>query len=190
MFRKSYGDVFDGDDDWRALDVPTGDRFAWDADSTYVRKPPYFDGMPREPAPVTDIDGARVLAHARRHRHDRPHLAGRRDREGQPRRRATCTSTASRPSDFNSYGARRGNHEVMVRGTFANIRLRNLLAPGTEGGVTPHLPDGEQMSIYDAAMRYAQEGVAAGRARRQGVRLRLVARLGGEGHDACSASAP
>ena len=94
------------------------------------------------------------------------------------------------PKDFNSYGSRRGNHEVMMRGTFANIRLRNRLAPGTEGGVTLHLPDGEQMTIYDAAMAYAAGGRAARRAGRQGVRLRLVARLGGQGHRACSACAP
>ena len=131
---------------------PTGDLYAWDADSTYVKHPPYFEGMAaRAGAGRATSRGARVLARAGRQHHHRPHLAGRLDQEGQPggqvpdraRRRSRATSTR--------YGARRGNHEVMVRGTFANIRLKNLLAPGTEGGVTRHLPDGEPMSIFDAA---------------------------------------
>ena len=158
MFRKSYGEVFDGDERWNGLDVPTGDRFAWDDESTYVRQPPYFGRLPREPEPVQDVQGARVLAKlgdsvttdhispAGSIKEDGP--AGRYLKEHGVERR-----------DFNSYGSRRGNHEVMMRGTFANIRLRNQLAPGTEGGVTRHLPDGEEMSIYDAAMKYAEEGV-------------------------------
>ncbi|HEX7300200.1 MAG TPA: aconitate hydratase [Solirubrobacteraceae bacterium] len=158
MFRKSYGEVFDGDERWNGLDVPTGERFAWDERSTYVRQPPYFEGLPPAPTPVEDFAGARVLAKlgdsvttdhispAGSIKEDSP--AGRYLKEHGVQRR-----------DFNSYGSRRGNHEVMMRGTFANIRLRNELAPGTEGGVTRHLPDGEQMSIYDAAMRYAEEGV-------------------------------
>ena len=157
MFRKSYGKVFDGDERWNGLDVPTGDRFAWDEQSTYVRQPPYFDGLPPDPTPVEDVEGARVLARlgdsvttdhispAGSIKEDSP--AGRYLKEHGVERR-----------DFNSYGSRRGNHEVMMRGTFANIRLRNELAPGTEGGVTRHLPDGEEMSIYDAAMKYAEEG--------------------------------
>jgi aconitate hydratase len=157
MFRKSYGKVFDGDERWNGLEVPTGDRFAWDEQSTYVRQPPYFEGLPPEPTPVQDVDGARVLARlgdsvttdhispAGSIKEDSP--AGRYLKEHGVERR-----------DFNSYGSRRGNHEVMMRGTFANIRLRNELAPGTEGGVTRKLPGGEQMSIYDAAMRYAEEG--------------------------------
>jgi aconitate hydratase len=157
MFRKSYGEVFDGDERWNGLDVPTGDRFAWD-DSTYVRQPPYFERLPREPEPVQDVQGARVLAKlgdsvttdhispAGSIKEDGP--AGRYLKEHGVERR-----------DFNSFGSRRGNHEVMMRGTFANIRLRNQLAPGTEGGVTRHLPDGEEMSIYDAAVKYAEEGV-------------------------------
>jgi aconitate hydratase len=158
MFRKSYGEVFDGDERWNGLDVPTGDRFAWDDDSTYVRQPPYFEGLEPEPAPVQDVEGARVLAKlgdsvttdhispAGSIKEDGPAGAYLKD-HGVERR------------DFNSYGSRRGNHEVMMRGTFANIRLRNQLAPGTEGGVTRHLPDGEEMSIYDAAIKYAKEGV-------------------------------
>jgi aconitate hydratase A / 2-methylisocitrate dehydratase len=158
MFRKSYGEVFDGDERWNGLDVPTGERFAWDDESTYVRQPPYFDGLPPEPTPVVDFEGARVLAKlgdsvttdhispAGSIKEDSP--AGSYLKEHGVERR-----------DFNSYGSRRGNHEVMMRGTFANIRLRNQLAPGTEGGVTRHLPGGEEMSIYDAAMKYAEEGV-------------------------------
>ncbi len=161
MFVKSYDGVYAGDERWRGLEVPTGDRFAWDDASTYVRNPPYFEDMPSEPAPVTDIEGARVLAllgdsvttdhisPAGAIKPDSP--AGRYLQEHGVDRR-----------DFNSYGARRGNHEVMMRGTFANIRLRNLLAPGTEGGVTLYLGgegEPEQMAIYDAAMKYAEESV-------------------------------
>jgi len=158
MFRKGYEDVFEGDERWRSLEIPTGDRFAWDADSTYVRKAPYFDGMPAEPEPLTDIEGARVLAKLSDSvttDHISPAGAIKKD---SPAGRYLIEHGVE-PREFNSYGSRRGNHEVMIRGTFANIRLRNQLAPGTEGGVTRHLPDGEQMSIYDAAQRYAEEGV-------------------------------
>jgi aconitate hydratase len=158
MFRASYGAVFDGDERWNALEIPTGDRFAWDPDSTYVRLPPYFEGMEHEPAPVTDIEGARVLAKlgdSVTTDHISPAGSIRKD---SPAGRYLIEHGVQ-PRDFNSYGSRRGNHEVMLRGTFANIRLRNQLAPGTEGGVTRHLPDGEELSIYDAAMRYAEEGV-------------------------------
>ena len=157
MFRKSYGEVFAGDEHWNGLEVPDGERFAWDDDSTYVRLPPYFEDMPAEPAAVADVAGARVLAllgDSVTTDHISP--AGSIKRDGPAG--AYLQSLGVAPRDFNSYGSRRGNHEVMVRGTFANIRLRNQLAPGTEGGVTRHLPDGsasEQMSIYDAAMRYA-----------------------------------
>jgi aconitate hydratase len=158
MFREKYAHVFEGTDEWRALDVPEGNLFAWDADSTYLRRPPYFDGMPRTPDPVTDILGARVLA-VLGDSVTTDHIS--------PAGAIARTSPAATylmqhevaPEDFNSYGARRGNHEVMVRGTLANIRLRNQLVPGIEGGMTKHLPDGEQMSIYDAAMRYQDEGV-------------------------------
>jgi aconitate hydratase A / 2-methylisocitrate dehydratase len=158
MFSRDYADVFTGDERWQNLPTPTGNTFDWDAESTYVRKPPYFDGMSAEPSPVTDIAGARVLAKlgdsvttdhispASSIKFDSP--AGTYLSEHGVERR-----------DFNSYGSRRGNHEVMIRGTFANIRLRNQLAPGTEGGVTRHLPDGEQMSIYDASIRYQADGV-------------------------------
>jgi aconitate hydratase len=158
MFSRDYADVFTGDERCQNLPTPTGNTFDWDAESTYVRKPPYFDGMSAEPSPVTDIEGARVLAMlgdsvttdhispAGSIKFDSP--AGDYLSEHGVERR-----------DFNSYGSRRGNHEVMIRGTFANIRLRNQLAPGTEGGVTRHLPDGEQMSIYDASTRYQADGV-------------------------------
>ena len=158
MFRKSYGKVFDGDKRWNSLPVPRGDRFAWADDSTYVRLPPYFEGLPAQPEPRVDIEGARVLAllgDSITTDHISP--AGSIKRDGPAGR--YLIEHGIQPKDFNSYGSRRGNHEVMMRGTFANIRLRNLLAPGTEGGVTLHLPDGEQMSIYEAAMKYADEGV-------------------------------
>jgi aconitate hydratase len=158
MFRKSYGEVFAGDERWNGLDVPSGERFAWDEQSTYVRLPPYFQDMPAEPGAVNELEGARVLAllgDSVTTDHISPAGAIKRDGPAGAYLRQLGVS----PRDFNSYGSRRGNHEVMMRGTFANIRLRNLLAPGTEGGVTRHLPDGEQTSIYDAAMRYEQEGV-------------------------------
>jgi aconitate hydratase len=157
MFSRDYADVFEGDDRWRALPVPEGDTFAWDAGSTYVRHPPYFDAMAREPEPVTDIHGARVLAmlgDSVTTDHISPAGAIKTD---SPAGRYLTEHGVER-RDFNSYGSRRGNHEVMIRGTFANIRLRNQLAPGTEGGVTVKLPEAEQMSIYDASRRYLDEG--------------------------------
>jgi aconitate hydratase len=166
MFTSSYGEVFAGDERWNSLDVPEGDRFAWADESTYVRRPPFFDDLPIEPEPVSDIEGARVLAvlgDSVTTDHISP--AGAIKKDSPAARYLNEHGVENR--DFNSYGSRRGNHEVMMRGTFANIRLRNLLAPGTEGGVTRHLPDGEEMTIYDAAMKYAQEGtplvVLAGR---------------------------
>ena len=157
MFTRDYADVFEGDDRWRELDVPEGDTFAWGADSTYVRKPPYFEGMTDKPAPVSDIHGARVLAKlgdSVTTDHISPAGAIKTDSPAGE----YLTGHGVERKDFNSYGSRRGNHEVMIRGTFANIRLRNELAPGTEGGVTVHLPDGEQMSIYEASRKYAGEG--------------------------------
>ena len=157
MFSRDYADVFEGDDRWRALPVPEGDTFAWDGDSTYVRHPPYFDDMGAAPAPVADIHGARVLAmlgDSVTTDHISPAGAIKTD---SPAGRYLTEHGVER-RDFNSYGSRRGNHEVMIRGTFANIRLRNQLAPGTEGGVTVKLPGDEQMSIYDASRRYADEG--------------------------------
>ncbi|HEX8155926.1 MAG TPA: aconitate hydratase, partial [Solirubrobacteraceae bacterium] len=166
MFRSSYADVFAGDERWNSLKIPTGDRFAWDEQSTYVHLPPYFDGMPEQPPAVEDIAGARVLAllgDSVTTDHISPAGAIKPDSPAG----LYLQEHGVEPRDFNSYGARRGNHEVMVRGTFANIRLRNRLAPGTEGGVTRKLPENQQMSIYDAALAYLAEGtplvVLAGR---------------------------
>ncbi len=157
MFHRSYSEVFDGDERWNALEVPTGDSFAWVPESTYVRRPPFFEDLPAEPEPLSDIEGARVLAllgDSVTTDHISP--AGSIKRDGPAGRYLQEHGVA--PRDFNSFGSRRGNHEVMMRGTFANIRLRNQLAAGTEGGVTLFLGDGgeEEMSIYDAAMRYAE----------------------------------
>jgi aconitate hydratase len=159
MFRKSYGEVFAGDERWNSLDVPTGDRFAWDDASTYVRKPPYFEGMPKDPTPLEDITGARVLAKLGDSvTTDHISPAGSIKKDGPAGKYLTEHGVEVR--DFNSYGSRRGNHEVMMRGTFANIRLRNQLAPGTEGGVTRLLANsGEEMSIYDASMKYQEKGI-------------------------------
>jgi aconitate hydratase len=158
MFSRDYADVFAGDDQWQNLPTPTGNLFEWDAESTYVRKPPYFEGMPAEPTPVTDIEGARVLAKLGDSvTTDHISPAGSIKADSPAGEYLQEHGVARR--DFNSYGSRRGNHEVMIRGTFANIRLRNQLAPGTEGGVTRHLPDGDQMSIYDASQKYQQDGV-------------------------------
>ena len=158
MFAKDYADVFAGDDRWRSLPTPQGDTFVWDADSTYVRKPPYFDGMAREPQPVTDIAGARVLAKLGDSvTTDHISPAGSIKAESPAGRYLAEHGVERR--DFNSYGSRRGNHEVMIRGTFANIRLRNQLVPGVEGGYTVNLMTGEQTSIYDAATAYQAAGV-------------------------------
>jgi aconitate hydratase len=160
MFRRRYADVFTGPEQWRTLDTPQGDLFEWDPFSTYIKNPPYFEGMGTEPATPTDIVGARVLVMVGDSvTTDHISPAGNIS-PSSPAGQYLLAHDVKR-EDFNSYGARRGHDEVMVRGTFANIRLRNLLAPGTEGGVTRHLPDGEQVSIYDAAMRYKAEGVPA-----------------------------
>ncbi|HEY2489094.1 MAG TPA: aconitate hydratase AcnA [Streptosporangiaceae bacterium] len=158
MFTRDYADVFTGDERWRSLDVPAGDTYDWDPDSTYVRRPPYFESMPAEPEPLEDIRGARVLAllgDSVTTDHISPAGAIRPD---SPAGKYLIDHGVQR-RDFNSYGSRRGNHEVMIRGTFGNIRLRNLLAPGTEGGVTLKLPDGEQMSIFEASRRYIADGI-------------------------------
>jgi aconitate hydratase len=158
MFRKQYSAVSDGDANWQNLKFPVGDTYGWETDSTYIRKAPYFDGMPAMPAAVADIAGARVLAvlgDSVTTDHISP--AGSIKLNGPAGK--YLTDHGVKPSDFNSYGSRRGNHEVMVRGTFANVRLRNKLAPGTEGGVTRLLPEGEGMSIYDASVKYAERGV-------------------------------
>ena len=158
MFRSTYADVFTGDEQWRELPVPEGELFAWEPDSTYVRQPPYFDDMPLEPAAVRGHRRRALPRHARRLGHDRPHLAGRLDQARLAGRARTCVEHGVERKDFNSYGSRRGNHEVMVRGTFANVRLRNLLVPGSEGTWTVHLPDGEEMTIFEASQRYLAEG--------------------------------
>lgn len=158
MFKSSYAGVFAGDSNWQKVPTPAGQIYAWDEASTYVRNPPYFDGMSKRPQPIRDIVGARVLAvlgDSVTTDHISP--AGSISRDSPAGQYLSAHGVASR--DFNSYGARRGNHEVMMRGTFANIRLRNQLVPGVEGGVTVHIPSNEQMSIYDAAMRYQRESV-------------------------------
>jgi aconitate hydratase len=158
MFREQYADVFHGDDRWRALRVPTGKTFAWEPDSTYIRNPPFFDGLTLQPAPLQDITGARVLAllgDSITTDHISPAGSIKQDSPAGK----YLMEHGVQPHDFNSYGARRGNHEVMMRGTFANIRLRNQLAPGTEGGWTTYQPDGDVTTIYDAAMRYKTAGV-------------------------------
>ncbi len=156
QFRNQYAHALEGDERWQKLKVPASDTFAWDEKSTYVRRPPFFEKLPKEPTPVQDVKGARVLA-LLGDSVTTDHIS--------PAGSIAKSSPAARylmelgvePKDFNSYGSRRGNHEVMVRGTFANIRLRNLLVPGVEGGVTVHHPSRERMSIYDAAMKYAAE---------------------------------
>jgi aconitate hydratase len=158
MFNKSYGVVFDGDERWRGLSVPKGETYVWDEQSTYIKHPPYFVGMEKAPGAVKEIAGARVLAvlgDSVTTDHISP--AGSIKKDGPAGR--YLIEHGVDPKDFNSYGSRRGNHEVMVRGTFANVRLRNLLAPGTEGGVTRHLPGGQVMSIFDASEKYAADKV-------------------------------
>jgi aconitate hydratase len=157
MFRHQYSTISDGDNNWQSLKFPDGETYGWEPDSTYIRKAPYFDGMPATPAPVEDIHGARILAvlgDSVTTDHISP--AGSIKLNGPAGK--YLTEHGVKPSDFNSYGSRRGNHEVMVRGTFANVRLRNKLAPGTEGGVTRLLPEDLPMSIYDASVEYAKRG--------------------------------
>ncbi len=158
MFKKEYSRATEGDERWNAMPVPEGELFQWDGQSTYVREAPYFENMSKTPGELTEIKGARVLAllgDSVTTDHISP--AGSIEKNGPAARYLTNNDVAQK--DFNQYGARRGNHEVMMRGTFANVRLKNFLAPGTEGGVTVHLPDKKQMSIYDAAMQYQKEGV-------------------------------
>jgi aconitate hydratase len=158
MFEHEYEHVFDGDANWQAMPVPAGDTYEWDDRSTYIKKPPYFEKMVDPATSIHDLDGLRVLAmlgDSVTTDHISP--AGSIPKETPAGRYLIAQGVE--PKDFNQYGARRGNHEVMVRGTLANIRLRNQLAPGTEGGWTVHLPDGEQMYIYDASVRYQAEGV-------------------------------
>jgi aconitate hydratase len=158
MFTQVYADVFTGDERWAALEIPTGSRYAWDEVSTYVRRPPYFDAMAPTPPPIKDVTGARILA-IFGDSVTTDHISPAGSIRVQSPAGAWLIEHGVKPSNFNSYGTRRGNHEVMIRGTFANSRIRNHMAPGTEGGVTRHLPDGEQMTIFDASQRYIAEGV-------------------------------
>ena len=159
MFTNDYSDVFAGDEQWQSLPTPEGDTFEWDADSTYVRKPPYFDGMPDEPEPVEDIEGARVLlklGDSVTTDHISPAGAIKKDTPAGK----YLAEHGVEQRDFNSYGSRRGNHEVMIRGTFANIRLRNQLAPGTEGGFTRDFTkDGEVTTVFEASENYLEQGI-------------------------------
>ncbi|HUA24066.1 MAG TPA: aconitate hydratase AcnA [Steroidobacteraceae bacterium] len=156
MFQQSYASVFAGDEHWSGIKVPAGKLYTWDAKSTYVKSPPYFEGMGPTPAPLSDIHGARALA-VLGDSVTTDHISPAGDISKSSPAARYLVEQGVKPADFNSYGARRGNHEVMMRGTFANIRLRNQLVPGVEGGITVHLPSGEQTSIYDAAMRYKQD---------------------------------
>lgn len=158
MFQEQYRSVFDGDNDWKSIEIPPGDTFEWDPTSTYVRRPPFFESMSSEPEPLKDIHGARVLTmlgDSITTDHISPAGAIAKDSPAG----AYLMERGVAPKEFNSYGARRGNYEVMMRGTFANVRLRNLLVPGQEGGWTKHFPDGKQMTIFDAAMEYQREGI-------------------------------
>jgi aconitate hydratase len=158
MFSREYDEVFIGDDRWRALPVPEGEQFEWNADSTYIRRPSFLEDVPADPTPPADISGARVLillgdSVTTDHISPAGSIA-----EDSPAGRYLKEHGVA-PADFNSYGSRRGNHEVMVRGTFANVRLRNQLAPGTEGWWTHHFPSGEKLPIYETAMKYGREGI-------------------------------
>src|SRR6516162_1151226 len=157
MFRKAYEESLKGDERWKGVQAPSGELFQWDASSTYVKRPPYFENMPKQAAPLKDIKGARVLA-VLGDSVTTDHISPAGSIQPDSPAGKYLIAHGVSPKDFNSYGARRGNHEVMMRGTFANIRLRNQMAPGTEGGWTVHVPDKTQMSIYDAAMQYEKEG--------------------------------
>jgi aconitate hydratase len=159
MFREQYASVFAGDQLWQALPVPTGDRFAWEADSTYIRRPPFLENLSKEPAAPVEITGARVLA-LLGDSITTDHISPAGSIKADTPAGRYLIGLGVKPADFNSYGARRGNHEVMMRGTFANVRLRNQLAPGTEGGVTTYLPGDEVMSIFDASMKYQAAGTS------------------------------
>jgi aconitate hydratase len=158
MFRKEYADVFTGDAHWQALPIPEGDLYAWDGKSTYIKDPPYFEGMPPKPGPLSDLRGLRALA-LLGDSITTDHISPAGSIPAESPAGKYLIANGIQPKDFNSYGARRGNHEVMMRGTFANIRLKNQLAPGTEGGWTIHQPSGKKMYIYDAAMKYRDEHV-------------------------------
>ncbi|HET6932581.1 MAG TPA: aconitate hydratase AcnA [Candidatus Acidoferrum sp.] len=158
QYRKEYDEVFEGDARWKAMPVPEGDLYQWEENSTYIKLPPYFENMPKTPGPLADIRGARVLA-VLGDSVTTDHISPAGSIAVDSPAGKYLVGKGVKPHEFNSYGARRGNHEVMMRGTFANIRLRNQLAPGTEGSWTLHLPDGEKMFIYDAAVKYREDGV-------------------------------
>ena len=172
-FRKTYEAVFSGETRWNVLESPEGKLYEWQADSTYIRKPPYFEGITVNRMRSGDIHAARVLAllgDSVTTDHISPAGAIKADSPAGEYLRQHGVA----PGDFNSLGSRRGNHEVMMRGTFANIRLRNQLAPGTEGGITVHQPSGEQMSIFDASQKYAERECAVDYPGRQGIRVRFI----------------
>ena len=158
MYRKEYSEVYEGDAQWKSMPVPAGDLYQWDPKSTYIKLPPYFENMPKTPAPLADIHSARVLA-VLGDSVTTDHISPAGSIPVDSPAGKYLIANGVKPHEFNSYGARRGNHEVMMRGTFANIRLRNQLAPGTEGGWTLYLPGGEKMSIYDAAVKHREAGV-------------------------------
>jgi aconitate hydratase len=158
MYDKEYGKIFEGDATWKGMKVPEGDLYVWDAKSTYIKLPTFFENMPRTPAPLTDMKNARALA-VLGDSVTTDHISPAGSIPVDSPAGKYLIAEGVKASEFNSYGARRGNHEVMMRGTFGNIRLRNQMAPGTEGGWTLHQPSGEQMTIYDAAMRYKKEKV-------------------------------
>jgi aconitate hydratase len=158
MFTRNYETIFDGDEEWKKLQTPKGETYQWAADSTYIKRAPYFDDMPVKPAPVRDIKGARVLAKLG-DSVTTDHISPAGSIKANSPAGKYLQERGVKPADFNSYGSRRGNHEVMVRGTFANVRLRNKLAPETEGGMTRYLPDGEVMTIFDASVKYIAAGV-------------------------------
>jgi len=158
MFQKAYEESLQGDERWKALDAPSGELFQWDESSTYVKRPPFFDDMPKQAPPLKDIRGARVLA-VLGDSVTTDHISPAGSIQSDSPAGKYLQSHGVAPKDFNSYGARRGNHEVMMRGTFANVRLKNLMMPGTEGGLALHLPEKTSTTIFDAAMQYQQEGV-------------------------------
>jgi aconitate hydratase len=158
QFKKSYADVFKGEEHWQKIQAPQGDLYKWDKSSTYIKEPPFFDGVTKDPAPLTEIRGAKVLA-LLGDSVTTDHISPAGSFSKSSPAGTYLIANGVKPEDFNSYGSRRGNHEVMVRGTFANVRLKNQLVPGVEGGVTKHLPSGKQTSIFEASMQYQADGV-------------------------------
>ena len=189
MFAKQYAEVFEGDATGTAIKVPAGDLYSWDETSTYIKRAPYFDDMVDPKTFVKDLHGLRALA-VLGDSVTTDHISPAGNIAKDSPAGQYLMSLGVKPGDFNSYGARRGNHEVMVRGTLANIRLRNQMAPGTEGGWTTHVPSGEQMFIYDASVRYQKDGIAAADHRGQGIRHRVRRAIGRPRARCCWASKP